>query len=256
MLELEAKNSGKVLVQGHRGAMGYAPENTLVSFAKGFEQGADLLELDIHLSSDGELIVMHDGDVSRTTDGQGHIKNMTLAEIKKLDAGVKFDARFRGERVPTLPEVFAWAQHRIPLAVEIKGDPLPQRGIQEKLLALIRQFNMLDQVIVISFHHLAVKFIKELEPRLATGILLTGQLADPVSAARAALADSVRPMWHYWTAEQIAEVHAAGLTASTWTVNDEATMGDVIAMGVDSIGCNYPDRLRAYVDRAGHGWHR
>ncbi len=256
MLEMQAMNSGKVLVQGHRGAMGYAPENTLVSFAKGFEQGADLLELDIHLSSDGELIVMHDGDVSRTTDGQGHIKNLTLAEIKKLDAGVKFDARFRGEHVPTLIEVFEWAQHRIPLVVEIKGDPMPQRGIQEKLLALIHQYNMLDEVIAISFHHLAVKYIKELEPRLTTGILLSGQLADPVGAARAALANSVRPMWHFWNAEQIAEVHAAGMTTSAWTVNDEETMSYLIAMGIDSLGCNYPDRMRAYVDRTGHGWRR
>jgi glycerophosphoryl diester phosphodiesterase len=138
MLEMEVRNSGQMLVLGHRGAMGHAPENTMVSFAKGLELGSDLLELDIHLSRDGELMIMHDGDVARTTDGKGHIKDMTVAEIKKLDAGIKFNERFRGERVPKLVELIEWAKTRIPLVIEIKGDPLPAAGIEEKLIQMVR----------------------------------------------------------------------------------------------------------------------
>jgi glycerophosphoryl diester phosphodiesterase len=256
MIEQDARNTGKILVFGHRGAMGHAPENTMVSFAKGLELGADMLELDIHLSRDDKLIVMHDGDVSRTTDGSGHIKDMTVAEIKKLDAGAKFDVRFLGERVPTLVEVLEWAQTRIQLAIEIKGDPIPTTGIEEKLIKLLREYHMIDNVAVISFHHASLKRVKELEPRVMTGILFTGMLIDTVAAARAALADSVRPSWQYWTPELVAQVHAAGLVAHTWLVNDDELMDYLGPFGFDSLGTNYPDRLRAYVDRTGRGWRR
>lgn len=256
MIEKEIMNSGKVLITGHRGAMGHAPENTMVSFAKGVELGADMVELDIHLSKDNEMIVMHDGDVSRTTDGQGHIKDMTVAEIKKLDAGVKFNAQFSGARVPTFVEVLDWAKTRIPLAIEIKGDPIPAAGIEEKLVKLLREHRVLDDMLVISFHHASVKRVKELEPRVMTGILYTGMLIDSVGAARDALSDSLRPAWQYWTREMVDQVHAAGIVAHSWIANDESLMEYLVSMGIDSIGTNYPDRLRAYLDRTGHSWHR
>ena len=256
MRELEAVHTGRVLVIGHRGALGHAPENTMASFEKGVECGADLLELDVQLSRDGELIVMHDPEVSRTTDGTGHIKDMTLAEIKALDAGAWFDARFRGQRVPTLPEVLAWARSRIPLVIEIKGDPHPAAGLEEKLAATVDAYDMLDEVIIISFHHPSVKRVKQIEPRLATGILYVGSLVDTVGAARAALADSMHLHWAYWTRQAAEEVHAAGLAASAWNADDEPLMEYLVGLGVDSIGSNYPDRLRAFLDRRGLGWPR
>lgn len=254
MLELDAANSGKILVIGHRGALGYAPENTMASFEKGLECGADLLELDIHMSSDGELIVMHDADVSRTTNGQGNIKEMSLAEIKRLDAGNWFNTRYQNERVPTLTEVLDWAKGRVSLVIEIKGDPQPTAGIEQKLIATLNDTGMIDDVMIISFYHSSVKRVKELEPRLATGILFGGCLVDPVGVTKAALADSARPGWRYWTAELVDQIHTAGLTASTWNADDENLMEYVIGLGVDSIGTNYPDRLRAYLDRRGLGW--
>jgi glycerophosphoryl diester phosphodiesterase len=256
MLELEAARSGKVLVIGHRGAAGHAPENTMASFQKGLELGADLIELDIHMTRDGALVVMHDGDVSRTTDGRGRIKEMTLAQVRELDAGAWFDPRFRGERVPILSEVLEWARGRIPLVIEIKGDPLPARGIEEELLGMLRTRDMVDSVMAISFHHPSVRRLKELEPARATGILYTGRLVDPVAAARAALADSVRPAWSYWTREDVEAVHAAGLSASAWNADDEPVMEYLVSLGIDSIGANYPDRLRAFLDARGLGWRR
>jgi glycerophosphoryl diester phosphodiesterase len=254
VLELEACCSGKVLAIGHRGALGYAPENTMVSFAKGLECGADLIELDVHLTADDHVVVMHDDDVSRTTDGKGAIRAMTLADIRRLDAGGRFDAKFRGERVPTLDEALDWAKDRIPLVVEVKGGPLPAPGIEERVVRAIRDLGMVDRVMAISFHHTVVKRLKALEGRLATGILYSGRLVDTVGAARAAGADSVRPHWGYWSRELVDEVHAAGLTASTWVANDEPRMAYLVGMGVDSIGCDYPDRLRRYLDRVGRGW--
>lgn len=254
MLELEARGSGKVLVIGHRGALGYAPENTMVSFAKGVECGADLIELDVHRTADGAMVVMHDDDVSRTTDGRGAIRSMTLAEIRRLDAGSRLDPKYRGERVPILDEVLDWARGRTQLVVEIKGGPLPAPRIEEGVVRAIRDHGMVDEVMAISFHHTVAKRLKALEPALATGILYSGRLVDTVGAARAAGADSVRPHWSYWSRELVEEVRAAGLAASTWVVNDEPRVEYLVGMGVDSIGSDYPDRLRRYLDRVGRGW--
>lgn len=237
MLELEAKNTGKVLVIGHRGAPGYAPENTMSSFERGLELGCDLIEVDVHMSADRHIVVMHDPDVSRTTDGRGHLKDMDLAAVRKLDAGAWFDGRFRGE-----------------LVIEIKGDPQPAEGIESGIIDLIGRYGMLNEVMVISFYHQAVRRLKELEPRVATGILYGGQLLDTVGAARAARADSVRLQRHYCTAELVREVHEAGLTASAWLANDEPVMKHLLEMGIDSIGCDYPDRLCAFLDRSGLRW--
>ena len=228
----------------------------MASFVKAYEMGADLLELDVRLSRDEALIVMHDPDVSRTTTGRGRVCDLTVDEIRRLDAGVKFGPEFAGERVPLLEEVLDWAKGRIQLVVEMKGDPIPTPRLVEKVVAAIRSFGMVDEVMVISFHHPAVKLVKEIEPRIATGILFTGQPVDPVAMARAARADSVRPSWPYWTAEMVARVHEAGLVAHSWNANDEPLMEYLVSMGLDSIGSDYPDRLRAYVDRVGRGWRR
>ena len=257
MLELEATNSGKVLVVGHRGAKGYAPENTMSSFKKALELGADLVELDVQLSRDGELVVIHDADVSRTTDGQGRIAELSLAEIRRLDAGVWFGAGFRGQRVPTLTEVLAWAKGRTPLVIEIKRRLRPVPGIEKKLVEAIRDHEMLDDVMVTSFNHLSVKLVKELEPSLATGIHYNARLVDTVGVARAALTDSVRFDWRYWTADVVDEVHAANLSTNTaYPGSDEKEIESLVQMGLDSICINYPDKLRAYVDRIGRGWQR
>ncbi len=256
MLEVEAAGSGKVLVIGHRGAMGYAPENTMASFQRGLEMGSDVIELDIHMSRDGELIVMHDGDVSRTTNGSGHIKEMTLEEIRLLDAGSHFSSEYRGERIPLLLDVLAWAKDKVPLVIEVKGDPHPAEGIEEKLVHLLRDQSMLDQAMVISFHHTSVKKVKQFESSATTGVLFTGRLVHSVDAARAAHADSVRPSWRYWSADLVDEIHRAGLAASTWTVDDEETMEYLVELGIDSIGTNYPDRLRGVLDRLGRSWVR
>lgn len=254
MLEIAAANTGKILVIGHRGALAYAPENTMVSFELALEQGADLIELDVHLSADGELVVMHDNQVSRTTDGCGHIKDMTVAEIKKLDAGVRFGEQFRGERVPTLPEVLAWARDRVPLVIELKGDPAPSDGIESALVGMLHSHRMADRVTVISFWHGSVKRVKELEPSIATGILYAGHLVDTVGAARAALCDSVRVPAGYWTKELVDELHSVGLHTTAWQSEEDELTLRLARMGLDSIGTNYPDRMRACLDRNGLGW--
>lgn len=256
MLEIEAANTGKVLIVGHRGALGLAPENTMASFQKGLETGCDLIETDIHLSRDGALILMHDGDVSRTTDGKGRIKDMTLEEIRRLDAGSWFGERFRGERVPVLGELLDWAKKRIPVVIEVKGDPRPAKGIEAALLAELHRHGVVEDVMVIGFHHDCLKRIKQMEPSITVGLTYSCRLADTVGAARATGASSIRPRWDYWDAQLVEECHEAGLTAHAWIANDEERTAYLVEMGIDSLGVDFPDRVRPYLDRTGRSWKR
>ncbi len=230
-----------VLGVGHRGAKGHAPENTFASFNRGVELGASVVETDVHLSRDGQVVVIHDHTVDRTTNGKGFVKDMTVAELKELDAGSWFDPRFAGERIPTLAELLEWGRDRVPLAIEIKNGPIYYPGIAERVLRLLREHDMLRQAILISFDHFVLREAKMLEPGVATGILYAGRLIDPVAAARAAGAMALHPQWAYVTPDLVEQAHAAGLAVSPWCPNDLPTIRLLDRMGVDSIGSDYPD---------------
>ena len=159
-------------------------------------------------------------------------------------------AEFHGARIPTLRETLEWARGRTDLAIEIKGDPHPQEGVEEQVVRMVAEHDMIDRVMVISFYHPALLRVKEIEPRIATGMLYTGFLADTVAAAKAAGADCVRPSWHDWNEALVAAVHAAGLVAGAWTADDEAVMARLLAMGIDSVTTNYPDRLKRVLARS------
>ena len=231
-----------VLRVGHRGAKGHAPENTMASFDLAVQMGVHAVETDVHLSKDGEVVIIHDHTVDRTTDGHGFIKDMTVAELKRLDAGAWYDARFAGERILTLAELLAWARDRVPLAIEIKNGPIYYPGIAGKVIRLVRDFrDMTLQVILLSFDHLVLREAKMIAPEIATGILYVGGLVDAIGAARAAGADSLNPNWAFVTPALVGSAHAAGLAVSPWCPNDLATLRMLDQMGVDSIGTDYPD---------------
>lgn len=215
----------------------------MASFELALSLGADILELDIQMSKEGELVVMHDPTVDRTTNGSGYVCELTVEELKRLDAGARFSPSYAGEMVPTLEEVLSWARDRALLAIEIKSNPHFCPDVERRLVASLMRHRMAEQVVVISFDHLAVKRVKELEGRIATGILYGCHLADPIHAARAALADAVHPFYEYLSAEEVRMIQRAGLMVSPWAMDDPATMERFIAMGVDAIATNYPDRL-------------
>ncbi|MBI4318276.1 MAG: hypothetical protein HY675_07290 [Chloroflexi bacterium] len=240
---------GLLCIVGHRGAMGHAPENTMVSFQKAVEMGASIIELDVHLSKDGELIVMHDHAVDRTTDGRGLIKDLTLKEIKALDAGSWYGAPFKDQHVPTLGEMLSWAKGKVRVAIEIKNGPVYYDGIEDKVVRCLRKHRMENEALTISFDHYAVRRVKELAPESSTGVLFAARPVDPVGMAAAADADAILPQWGFATAEMVAAAHDAGLAVVPWVVNTESEMECVVGLGVDGIGTNYPDRLREYIAR-------
>src|ERR1700694_5241770 len=151
--------SGRILLGGHRGNADECPENTLASFRSAIELGVDVIELDVHRSEDGGLPVIPDRLLARTTDGSGLVRDHTMAELKRFDAGSWKDPRFRGERIPSLDEVLAVAKGRVGVAIEIKNLPLPYPGIEDAIVQTVREAGMVGGVVVISFDHPSVKRI-------------------------------------------------------------------------------------------------
>lgn len=244
-------------LQAHRGAAGLAPENTLAAFRLAIELGADAAELDLQATKDGVVVVIHDDTVDRTTDGRGCIGDLTLAEIKRLDAGGKFGAAFRGERIPTLRDLIdlvkASGNQRFRLNLEIKfaeGREGQPADLEERVLAVLAETGFLDRVITQSFYHPSAAKMKRLAPSIPAGLLVgqRRQPADPVAAVRQHRVDYYAPHYSLVTPDLLRTLHQAGIPVVTWTVNDYADMRHLIGSGLgtlagDGLISDYPDRL-------------
>jgi glycerophosphoryl diester phosphodiesterase len=211
----------------------------MTSFERALELGADWIELDVHLSRDDALIVIHDETLERTTNGHGLVREHTLAELRTLDAG-------DGQTIPTLDEVLTWAHERgTTVDIEIKNAPIYYEGIEQRVVSTLDRLAMTEQVIVISFDHAAVKRVKSLDGRIATGVLYACRPTDAgLGLAHAAGADAVLPHWAYVTRADVSAAHEAGLSVAPWATSDPEIMRTLIADGVDAIATNHPDLLR------------
>ena len=244
-------------LQAHRGAAGLAPENTLAAFRIALELGTDGTEMDLQLTRDGVVVVIHDDTVDRTTDGRGRIGDLTLAEVKRLDAGAKFGPTFRGERIPTLRELIdlvkASGRDRFRLNLEIKfaeGREGQPADLEERVLAVLAETNFLGRVITQSFYHPSAAKMKRLAPRIPAGLLVgqRRQPADPVAAVRDHVVDYYAPHHSLVTPDLLRMLHQAAIPVVTWTVNDPADMRRLMGMGLGSLPgdgmiSDYPDRL-------------
>ena len=235
------------LVLGHRGARAYAPMNTLPGFECAAEQGADGIEFDIHLSKDGEIVVIHDFTVDATTDGTGNVRDLTLAQLKELDAGGWFGAEFAGAQIPTLDEVFEWvAQQRFLVNVEIKSKSARTNGIERKLAEKIKQHSMQNRGIVSSFNPLALRrfsaygrelgvpigFLHAPETPFYVPWLLTGLTYQ----ARHPHFSQVNQRYMDWANQH-------GHRVNVWTVNDPQVACGLRDLGVNAIITDQPDTI-------------
>ena len=225
-----------VNIMGHRGAAACEPENTLRSIRTALAMGVAAVEIDVQLTKDGELAVIHDGTVDRTTNGKGAVSDFTLAELKGLDAG-------KGETIPSLAEVVAEVVGRAHLIVELKH---PEAA--PALLKFFQARDIFEAAHVISFWHPVLRSLREKEPRLRTGVLMVGCPADPVGLARAAGAEALVLHYGYVVPELAAAAHAAGLLVYIWNIDDVETVKPYLAMNLDGIGSNRPDVLVQYVN--------
>ena len=164
----------------HRGASGYCPENTMASFAKAIELGATGIETDVQMTSDGQLVLIHDETLLRTTGVDKYVKDVTLAEIKQLDAGSWFDESFAAEKIPTLDELMQLAkQHKIKLNIEIKSGIILYPGIEQKVIDKVYEYEFQDDVIISNFNHYSLALCKQIDSHIATGILYMEGLYRP-----------------------------------------------------------------------------
>jgi glycerophosphoryl diester phosphodiesterase len=228
----------------HRGASALAPENTIAAFERAVELGADVIELDLHMSQDGELVVIHDDTLDRTTDGSGPVHQRSLAELMRLDAGRWFGEGFAGQRIPRLDEVLDRFAGKVPLALEIKAGSTFFPGIEEKVVSALRERAAIDQAAVASFDHYALRRLKEIEPTIRTAALLVGRPVSLSAIAGPAKADGLALEASFVTKTEVDACRAAGLQIVVWVVNDPAQMRHFIGLGVDGIITDRPDLLR------------
>ncbi len=234
----------RIAVIGHRGAMGHAPENTLASFKKAIEIGVDFVEMDIHLTSDGVPVVIHDHTLDRTTNGHGLVGQTPLEQVRSLDAGSWFDPAFASERVPTLEEVLRLTSGECGVVLEIKNGPMHYPGIEKKVIDALHRSDMTGAALAISFDHPTVLRISGLDPSVRTGVLFVCQPVDVVGMARGANARVLLPQWSYLTGDMVETARKAGLEMMPWVVDDPNVMQTLIWLRVDAITSNYPDRLK------------
>lgn len=225
--------SARVLNIGHRGASKAFPENTLAAFRGACDAGADLCELDVQLSRDGAVVVIHDDTVDRTTNGCGAVADLTLAELKSLDAG-------RGERIPTLEEVFAATAGRCGLNVELKI-----AGLEPQVAKIMRKCNATESSMVSSFDWSALEAMRTLAPEIRAGVLAEKKPERMLEAATRMNAYAVNPRYDLATPEFCAAAHERGFKVLVWTVDVPEAMRMLIEAGVDGIMTNYPDRMRS-----------
>ncbi len=239
------------IVIAHRGASELYPENTLAAFRAAIEAGADSIELDVILSEDGTVVVIHDDSVDRTTDGSGEVADLTLAELKALDAGSWFGPDHAGERIPTLQEAMDLAKNRIRLDIELKGTSLTPTPLEGAVAELIETNQMEGQVVVSSFNPFALFYFRRANSKISTALLYHDELAVYLRNrwfAPLAHPDGMRPGRLMVTEEHVRKLKDRGHRVVTWTVNDPDEMRRMLELGVDGIITDRPDVLRSIVD--------
>ena len=249
--DMEELTRYDVFVIAHRGASEKFPENTLSAFRAAIDMGADSVELDVILSQDGTVVVIHDDSVDRTTDGSGNVADLTLAELKALDAGSWFGPEHAGERIPTLQEVMDLTKDRIRLDIELKGVSKTPTPLEGAVVKLIERNQIEDQVVVSSFNPLALFYLRRANSRIATALIYQEELGVHLRDrwfAPLLHPDGLRPGRRMATEEHVKQLKDRGHEVVTWTVNDPDEMRKLIALGVDGIITNRPDVLRSIVD--------
>ncbi len=222
----------------HRGSSAYAPENTLAAFKLAIEQHADGIELDATLSADGQVIVIHDDTVNRTTNGAGHIKSMNLPELKNLDAGSKFNPAYHSERIPTLAQVFETVGQKIYIDVELKNYSSPLDDLPDRVIALVKEYGLQSSVMLSSFNIIALIRARSLLPDIPLGMITVSGLADLTIRSRLVRLGplfALHPNYIDVTPKLIHSVHRTNSRIHAYTVNQADIMQQLFTAGVDGI---------------------
>ncbi|WP_342422599.1 glycerophosphodiester phosphodiesterase family protein [Paenibacillus sp. FSL E2-0178] len=250
----------KVYTIAHRGASGYAPENTIPAFELAREMDADSIELDIHLTKDQIPVVIHDDTVNRTTNSKGYVKNMTLEQIKQLDAGSWFNKAYpmfareiyAGTTIPTLDEVFETFGKEISYVLEIK-ESTPKINIEVLLNEYIKKYNLEKVVAIHSFSAASLRKFHSINPDIPLYQLVWNDYTS-VRLTEAYLADvksyavGISPNFQGTSASYVAQIKRAGLKVMPYTINYQLNMDKAYSWGVDGVYTNFPDRFHEVIE--------
>lgn len=236
---------------GHRGAREVAPENTLASFRKALELGADGIELDVMLSRDKHMVVIHDYTVDRTTNGNGRVAQLSVAELKALDAGSWFGSSYSSERLPTLQEVVEELPTDTIINIELKGLSLLDRSLEEEVVRLIETRKLASRVIVSSFNPLSLRRVSQLNPAIETGLLYMQHMPLPLRRAWLAPfahAKALHPEYTQVSPDYVHRMRQKGYHLNVWNAQEPDELQALIEAGADAVITDRPDRLRELLD--------
>jgi glycerophosphoryl diester phosphodiesterase len=216
---------------GHRGARAYEPENTLRSYKKALEIGVNAVELDVRKTKDNYLIVIHDADVKKTTNGKGLVSELTLKQIKEFSTE-------KNEKIPTLKEALDFLDKKVKILIELK-----EEGVEEKVLSLVREGGLQKNVIIVSFIEDALRKVRELDKEVETG-LIYAKHKNPVKAALELKAQYLVAFYRFTHTANVQKAHENGLKVIVWTVNKPEEVAEYVKKGVDGIASDKPDILK------------
>lgn len=232
-------------IYAHRGASAYAPENTMAAFELAQKMGADGIELDVQLTSDGELVVIHDHELSRVSNGKGCVKDHTLSELKALDFGGWFSSEYAGQRIPTLRETLSWiATTGMELNIEIKAAPIYHDV--RMIPVVVKQVGtsgMLDRIVVSSFDHRCLLEVRKADERIVTGLLYSANLVDVGAYAAKCGARFIHPHFAFVDESAIYECTLNGIGINVWTVDDPQLAVQMQRLGINILISNAPDKV-------------
>lgn len=234
----------KPIIIGHRGTTDLAPENTFPAFEIALQAGADGVEFDVQRTIDGELIIFHDEQAARTSDGEGFLPEMTFEQVRSLDVGCWFDKRFAGTRVPTLAELFDWMQgNDLLMFLELK-EPFRYPGIEQQIVDLIRQNNLVDRVQVRSFYHVHLHNVNQIAPEIAISELWLNYVPtrDEITYP------TMNLKFDMYSEAIIKQFHEWGCSVTAWVVDDIDVARQLAQWGIDGITTNNPVEMLKLFD--------
>ena len=229
-------------IWAHRGASAYAPENTLPAFELAVAQGAEGVEFDVQLSSDGILVVIHDETLDRTTNGTGQVGDHTLAQLQALDASAG-RTEFAGVRIPTLAEVLELvAPTRMRINIELKNSIVDYPGLEQKVLGHVRAFDLSKRVVLSTFNHFSLRRLQSLKPVCPLGVLYSDPMVRPWRYAKDLGIDAIHPPFPYVPDKKfVKKAHKAGVAVRPWVADAEKDLHRAFRWGVDAIFTDVPD---------------
>lgn len=233
----------------HRGFSGKYPENTLLAFQKAIEVQADGIELDVQLTKDGEIVIIHDESIDRTTNGKGLVVDYTYDQLKEFDASYIYTGKFGFNKIPTLREYFNLIKGtNIITNIELKTGIFEYVGIEEKVFNLIKEFKLEDRVIISSFNHYSVLRMKALAPNIKCGFLTETWILNPGKYTKDNCIECYHPHFAILTPDIVKSLKTFGIEINTWTVNKEDEIRDLISKKVDILIGNFPDLTKRILD--------